>query len=73
MPTPEYVLALRAGVGHDLLWLPGVTAVVLRGDDVLLVRRADNGEWGWVPNLFLSAAFSGRPYSFMSAMMRRFE
>ena len=45
MPTPEYVLALRAGVGHDLLWLPGVTAVVLRGEDVLLVRRADNGEW----------------------------
>ena len=45
MPTPEYVLALRVGVGHDLLWLPGVTAVVLRGDDVLLVRRADDGAW----------------------------
>jgi ADP-ribose pyrophosphatase YjhB (NUDIX family) len=46
MPTPDYVLALRASVGTALLWLPGVTAVVLRDDDhVLLVRRADTGEW----------------------------
>ena len=46
MAIPDHVLALRAAVGHDLLWLPGVTAVVLRDDDhVLLVRRADNGEW----------------------------
>ena len=46
VPTPEYVLTLRASVGNDLLWLPGVTAVVLRGEDeVLLVRRADTGEW----------------------------
>ena len=27
------------------MWLPGVTAVVTRGDEILLVRRADNGEW----------------------------
>lgn len=49
MPTPDYVLALRAHVGHALLWLPGVTAVVLREvagrTQVLLVRRADNGAW----------------------------
>lgn len=45
MPTPDYVLSLRAGVGHELLWLPGVTAVVVRDDEVLLVRRADNGAW----------------------------
>ena len=46
MSIPEYVLALRAAVGHDLLWLPGVTAVVVRDDGhLLLVRRADNGEW----------------------------
>jgi 8-oxo-dGTP pyrophosphatase MutT (NUDIX family) len=43
--TPDFVLALRAKIGHDPLWLPGVTAVVLRGRQVLLVRRADNGEW----------------------------
>ena len=45
MATPDFVLALRAKIGHDLLWLTGVTAVVLRDRQVLLVRRADNGEW----------------------------
>ncbi len=49
MPTPDFVLALREKIGHDLLWLSGVTAVVLRdtpaGREVLLVRRADNGAW----------------------------
>ena len=45
MPTPEFVLALRAKVGTAPLWLSGVTAVVLRGDEILLVRRADNGAW----------------------------
>lgn len=30
MPAPEYILALREKIGHDLLLLPGVTAVVLR-------------------------------------------
>jgi ADP-ribose pyrophosphatase YjhB (NUDIX family) len=46
MPIPTFVLELRAKIGHDLLWLPGVTAVVF--DDagrVLLVRRADDGRW----------------------------
>lgn len=55
MPTPDFVLDLREKIGHDLLWLSGVTAVVLRPDpvhpadadrqQVLLVRRADNGAW----------------------------
>ncbi|MBO0899479.1 NUDIX domain-containing protein [Cellulomonas sp. zg-ZUI222] len=49
MPTPPFVLALRERVGHQLLWLPGATAVVLREDGprprLLLVRRADTGEW----------------------------
>ncbi len=49
MPTPEFIVALREKIGHDLLWLCGVTAVVLRdtvdGPEVLLVRRADNGLW----------------------------
>ncbi|CAM3591621.1 DUF429 domain-containing protein [Nocardioides zeicaulis] len=45
-PVPEFVLALREKVGRDHpLWLPGVTAVVRRGDQVLLVRRSDNGQW----------------------------
>ena len=45
MPTPDFVLALREKVGTALLWLPAVTAVVLRGQEVLLVRRADTGAW----------------------------
>ncbi|NUR72731.1 MAG: NUDIX domain-containing protein [Hamadaea sp.] len=46
MPTPEFILALREKIGHDLLWMPGVTAVVLNADrQILLVRRKDNGRW----------------------------
>lgn len=45
MPTPEFILELRAKIGHAPLWLPGVTAVILRDDQVLLVRRSDNNEW----------------------------
>ena len=44
-PVPDFVLAIREKIGHDPLWLPGVTAVIRRGDQVLLVRRADNGHW----------------------------
>jgi len=45
------VLALRRQVGQAQLWLPGVTAVVRRADDVLLVRRADNGQWAPVTGI----------------------
>jgi ADP-ribose pyrophosphatase YjhB (NUDIX family) len=44
-PIPEFVRDLRRHVGRGHLWLPGITAVVRRGDEVLLVRRSDNGEW----------------------------
>ena len=49
MPTPEFVLRLREKIGHEELWLSGVTAVVLRGEgderEVLLVKRSDTGAW----------------------------
>ena len=50
MATPDFVLDLLAKIGHDLLWLSGVTAVVLRDTasasrEVLLVKRAVTGEW----------------------------
>ena len=45
MPIPEFVVELRKRVGRTELWMPAVTAVVRRSDEVLLVRRADNGRW----------------------------
>ncbi|MFF7683638.1 NUDIX domain-containing protein [Microbacterium sp. NPDC007973] len=43
MPTPDFVLELRRHVGTVPLPLVGVTAVICRGDEVLLGRRSDNG------------------------------
>ena len=51
MAIPDYVQRLRQRVGHELLWLPGATAVVLRGEEVLLVRRSDNGQWSPVTGI----------------------
>jgi 8-oxo-dGTP pyrophosphatase MutT (NUDIX family) len=45
MPIPDFIVELRAMIGHHHMWLPGVTAVVRRDDEVLLVQRADNGAW----------------------------
>jgi ADP-ribose pyrophosphatase YjhB (NUDIX family) len=45
MPTPEFVVDLRRHVGQAELWLPGVTAVIRRDDEILLVKRSDNGHW----------------------------
>ena len=49
MPTPEFILELRKKVGHDLLWLMGVSGYVEdeRGR-VLLGKRSDTGEWAMV-------------------------
>ncbi len=51
MPVPDFVLRLRERIGHDLLWLSGATAVVLSGDRVLLVQRADDGRWAPVSGI----------------------
>ena len=55
MPIPPFVAELRALVGTRELWLPGVTAVIRRGtperEEVLLTRRADNGEWAPVTGI----------------------
>ena len=45
MPIPEFIIELRRRIGHAPLWLPGVTAVVIRDHQVLLVKRADNQAW----------------------------
>lgn len=60
VPTPDFILDLRAHIGNSPLWIPGCTGVVLRNlpdagetgsaatapePEVLLVRRADDGRW----------------------------
>jgi ADP-ribose pyrophosphatase YjhB (NUDIX family) len=45
VPIPEFVVELRRHVGDAVLWLPAVTAVIRRDDQLLLVRRSDNGTW----------------------------
>jgi 8-oxo-dGTP pyrophosphatase MutT (NUDIX family) len=48
MPIPDFIAALRTKIGHDLLLLPGVTAVVLHEERVLLGRRRDTGAWALI-------------------------
>src|SRR5687767_2366164 len=49
MPISSYVLGLRKHIGHDLLTLPGVCAVVLNdAGEVLLGQRSDNGRWSLI-------------------------
>ncbi|TJZ44067.1 NUDIX domain-containing protein [Streptomyces piniterrae] len=46
MATPDFIRDLRIAIGSELLWLPGVTAVVFDDEGrVLLGKRADNGCW----------------------------
>ncbi|MCN9240384.1 NUDIX domain-containing protein [Streptomyces sp. RY43-2] len=46
MATPEFIRTIRASAGQQLLWLPGVSAVVFDDEGrVLLCQRADNREW----------------------------
>jgi ADP-ribose pyrophosphatase YjhB (NUDIX family) len=49
MPTPKFILDLRAKIGHELLWLTGLTGVVLDDrDQVLLVQRTDTRGWALI-------------------------
>ncbi|MEU2584053.1 NUDIX domain-containing protein [Streptomyces avermitilis] len=54
MATPDFIRTIRASAGHQLLWLPGVTAIVLDDDGrVLLGRRSDTRKWsviGGIPD-----------------------
>ena len=49
MATPDFIREIRATAGHQLLFLPGVSAVVFDDEGrVLLGRRADTGHWSIV-------------------------
>jgi len=46
MPISAYISKIRAKIGHELLLLPGVTAVVINErDEVLLQLRRDSKTW----------------------------
>ena len=45
MPIPEFIVELRRHIGHAPLWLGGITAVVIRDQQVLLIQRSDNQAW----------------------------
>ena len=46
MPISSYVKQLREKIGHDLLFLPGVSAVVVNDNgEILLHKRSDFRAW----------------------------
>ncbi|MCX5066529.1 NUDIX domain-containing protein [Micromonospora lupini] len=46
MAVPDYIVRMRKHIGHDLLWLPSVSAVIRNdADELLLGKRADDGRW----------------------------
>ncbi|WP_431031390.1 NUDIX domain-containing protein [Plantibacter sp. RU18] len=48
MPTSPYVQSLRSQVGHGLILLPGVTAVIRRDERFLLARQRDTELWSLI-------------------------
>ncbi|MFI6932790.1 NUDIX hydrolase [Streptomyces sp. NPDC050287] len=49
MATPDFIRSLRASIGHESLWLPGVSAVVFDDEGrVLLNRRSDTLKWSLI-------------------------
>src|SRR2546427_12639997 len=47
MAMSPYMRQLREQMGHHLLLLPGVSALVFNdAGEILLQRRSDNGRWG---------------------------
>ncbi|QEW03052.1 NUDIX domain-containing protein [Microbacterium lushaniae] len=44
----DYVASIRARIGHDLLLLPGVTAVIRDRERFLLARHAHSGLWSLI-------------------------
>ncbi|MEV7388655.1 MULTISPECIES: NUDIX domain-containing protein [unclassified Streptomyces] len=46
MATPDFIRDIRASAGHQLLWLPGISAIVFDDEGrVLLGRRTDTRKW----------------------------
>jgi 8-oxo-dGTP diphosphatase len=46
MPISEYLRSLRAKIGHDMIFMPAITAVVFNEHGEILLQRAkDDGQW----------------------------
>ncbi len=59
MPVPDFVLDLRASVGHAMLWLSGATAVIRRGRrPVTVARDGSNSAIVWNPWIDKAAAMA---------------
>lgn len=49
MATPQFILDLRTRIGHDPLWLMGVTACIINSKhELLLAKRADTNQWALI-------------------------
>ncbi|MBX3081555.1 MAG: NUDIX domain-containing protein [Anaerolineae bacterium] len=47
MPISEYLRNIRAKIGHDYVFMPGVAAVVFNHEGKILLQRSrDSGLWG---------------------------
>ncbi|MDT0180985.1 NUDIX domain-containing protein [Microbacterium sp. ARD31] len=44
----DYVASLRSRIGTDFLLLPGVTAVIRDGQNLLLARHRHSGLWSLI-------------------------
>lgn len=52
MPTPDFIVQLRTRIGHDPLWLIGVTGYIEDGSGkVLLGKRSDTGCWALISGI----------------------
>mgnify|MGYP000379500039 CR=1 FL=1 len=52
MATPDFIVSLRQKIGHDQLWLPGVSIVVVDDSGCLLLgQRVDSGQWAVVSGI----------------------
>ncbi|MGW3203944.1 NUDIX hydrolase [Streptomyces sp. NPDC001135] len=52
MATPDFIRTLRASAGQQLLWLPGITAIVFDDEGrVLLGRRSDTRKWAVIAGI----------------------
>lgn len=51
MPIPPFIVNLRQHVGQAELWLTGVTSVITRDDEVLLIKSVDHDVWAPVTGI----------------------